>query len=50
MLDSLSKSLGAVTTEGEGTVVAFDYARGRKVAIPEELRRRIADLEGRPGL
>jgi hypothetical protein len=25
--------------------VAFHYERGEKVAIPEELRRRIADLE-----
>jgi acyl-CoA thioester hydrolase len=36
-----------IATEGQGTVVTFDYARGQKVAIPEELKRRIAALEGR---
>jgi acyl-CoA thioester hydrolase len=41
----ISKQLGSVATEGEGTVVAFDYARGQKTSIPEELRRRIAALE-----
>jgi acyl-CoA thioester hydrolase len=41
----VSRAQNAVTTEGEGTVVTFDYARGEKVPVPEELRRRIAALE-----
>jgi len=41
----VSRAQGAVTTEGEGTVVAFDYSRGVKVALPDELRRRVEKLE-----
>ena len=40
-----SEQLGDVATEGQGLVVAFHYGRGEKVALPEELRRRIAELE-----
>jgi acyl-CoA thioester hydrolase len=36
----------AVVTDGQGTVVTYHYADGRKVPMPEELRRRIAELEG----
>src|SRR5262249_23202046 len=42
----VSRRLRAVAAEGEGTVVTFDYARGRKVPVPDELRRRLAALEG----
>jgi acyl-CoA thioester hydrolase len=41
----VSRGQGKVVTDGQGTIVAFHYERGEKVAIPEELRRRIADLE-----
>lgn len=41
----VSHRLQAVATEGQGTVVAFHYADGKKVPIPEELKRRIATLE-----
>jgi acyl-CoA thioester hydrolase len=41
----VSHKLGAVVTEGEGTVVSFHYERGAKAPIPEELRKRIAELE-----
>jgi acyl-CoA thioester hydrolase len=41
----VSEQLGDVATEGQGTVVAFHYGRGEKVSIPDELRRRIAELE-----
>jgi acyl-CoA thioester hydrolase len=41
----VSRRLGAVVTEGEGLIVTFDYRRGVKVSIPDELRRRIAALE-----
>jgi acyl-CoA thioester hydrolase len=43
----VSDRLGAVATEGEGVIVTFHYQRGEKVPIPDELRRRIAVLEGR---
>ena len=43
----VSKNLDAVTTEGEGVIVTFHYARGEKVSMPEELRRRIAELEAK---
>jgi acyl-CoA thioester hydrolase len=33
-----------VVTEGTGLVVVYHYADQRKVALPEELRRRIAEL------
>ena len=40
-----SQRLRAVAAEGQGTVVSFHYAEGIKVPMPEELRRRIAQLE-----
>jgi acyl-CoA thioester hydrolase len=40
----VSKASGAVVTEGEGVVVAFHYERAEKVALPEELLRRIRAL------
>jgi acyl-CoA thioester hydrolase len=42
----ISERLGAVVAEGQGLVVTYHYERGQKVHIPEELRRRIAELEG----
>jgi len=46
-LDHLIVSLqhGVVTTEGQGTVVTYSHVEGKKVPLPEELRRRIAALE-----
>jgi acyl-CoA thioester hydrolase len=41
----VSRRLGAVTTEGEGVIVTFDYARGAKAPVPDELRQRITALE-----
>jgi acyl-CoA thioester hydrolase len=41
----VSQKLNAVATEGEGTIVTFHYQRGEKVPVPDELRRRIAQLE-----
>jgi acyl-CoA thioester hydrolase len=43
----VSRAQGALTTEGEGTIVTYDYRRGAKASVPEELRRRIAALEGK---
>jgi acyl-CoA thioester hydrolase len=45
----VSRKLAAVAAEGTGTVVTYHYARGAKVAIPDELRRRIAELEAITG-
>jgi acyl-CoA thioester hydrolase len=39
----------AAVTEGSALVVTFHYGEGRKVAIPEDLRRRIEALQ-RPDL
>jgi acyl-CoA thioester hydrolase len=41
----VSRRLAAVAAEGTGTIVTYHYARGMKTPIPEELRRRIAELE-----
>jgi len=41
----VSKQLNAVATEGDGTIVTYHYARGEKVPVPDELRRRITHLE-----
>lgn len=43
----VSRRLARVAAEGEATVVAFDYAAGRKAMIPDPIRRAIAVLEGR---
>jgi acyl-CoA thioester hydrolase len=42
----VSHAQQAVTTVGEGLVVCYHYAHGEKVPIPEELLRRIRELEG----
>jgi acyl-CoA thioester hydrolase len=41
----VSQQQDAVTTEGQGVVVTYDYVNQKKVAIPDEIRRRIAALE-----
>lgn len=41
----VSHRLGAVAAEGQGTIVTFDYNQGKKVPMPDELRRRIGELE-----
>jgi len=47
MMDYLlvSHRLQAVAAEGHGTIVTFHYPDGRKVPMPEDLRRRIEQLE-----
>jgi acyl-CoA thioester hydrolase len=42
----VSHNLNAVAAEGGGTIVSYDYRNGKKVPLPEELRRRIEELEG----
>jgi acyl-CoA thioester hydrolase len=41
----VSHGLQAVAAEGQGTIVTFHYPEGKKVPMPEELRRRIEHLE-----
>ena len=36
---------GRIAAQGEGIVVMFDYGAGVKVPIPDELRKRIRDLQ-----
>jgi acyl-CoA thioester hydrolase len=43
----VSRQLAAVAAEGKGVIVTFDYGSGKKAPVPEEVRRRIAALEGR---
>jgi acyl-CoA thioester hydrolase len=45
----VSQALGEVAALGESTVVTFHYANGKKVAVPDEIRRRVAELEGTAG-
>jgi acyl-CoA thioester hydrolase len=41
----VSHGLQAVAAEGNGTIVTFHYPQGKKVPMPDELRRRIEQLE-----
>jgi acyl-CoA thioester hydrolase len=41
----VSRRLQAIAAEGEGVIVTFDYRRGVKAPVPDELRRRVAALE-----
>src|SRR6266851_2811045 len=43
----VSHRLNAVAADGGGTIVTFHYSQEQKVPIPEELRSRIAQVEGR---
>jgi acyl-CoA thioester hydrolase len=41
----VSHQQNAVTTEGHGVVVSYNHIEGKKVLLPEEIRRRITELE-----
>ena len=41
----VSEALDEIATVGDGTIVTFHYASGKKVTMPEELRERIRVLE-----
>jgi len=43
----VSEQLNAVAADGQGTIVSYHYTEGKKVPLPDELRQRIAKLEGR---
>ena len=42
----VSKAQGRIVAEGEGLVVAYDYAVGGKAPIPDAVRARFEALEG----
>jgi acyl-CoA thioester hydrolase len=42
-----SKAQNEIVTEGQGTIVTYHYKEGKKVPVPEELKRRILELEGK---
>jgi acyl-CoA thioester hydrolase len=41
----VSERLGTIAADGQVVVVTYDHGRGKKVSMPEELRRRIEELE-----
>ena len=41
----VSRELNAVVTVGESVSVCFDYGANKKTPIPDDLRKRIEDLE-----
>jgi acyl-CoA thioester hydrolase len=43
----VSHKLQAVAAEGDSVVVTFDYQEQRKAPVPEELKRRMEELERR---
>src|SRR5262249_20622715 len=43
----VSHRMNAVAATGGGTIVTFHYVEGKKVSIPDEIRQRIAQIEGR---
>jgi acyl-CoA thioester hydrolase len=44
-----SHRLQKLAAEGEGTIVCFDYRENRKARLPDELKRKIAELESSVG-
>jgi acyl-CoA thioester hydrolase len=42
-----SQAQQAIAAEGESTVVMFDYTAQRPIAVPDDIRRQIEQLEGR---
>ncbi|MCC6421263.1 MAG: acyl-CoA thioesterase [Gemmataceae bacterium] len=45
----VSHTRRVLATEGQGTVVTYHHGEERKVPVPDELRRRIAELEATVG-
>ncbi|HLM58404.1 MAG TPA: thioesterase family protein [Pyrinomonadaceae bacterium] len=43
----VSHNHGKAAAEGEGMIVSYDYGKLAKATLPEVIRRRIDDLEGR---
>ncbi len=42
-----SQKLQKIAAEGDGVIVSYNYRELRRAPIPEEVRRRIEELEGR---
>jgi acyl-CoA thioester hydrolase len=42
----ISEKLNALVADGSGLIVTYDYANERKAPVPEEIRRKIAELQG----
>jgi acyl-CoA thioester hydrolase len=47
---AVSHKLAAIAAEGDGLLVAYDYREKCKAAIPDAVRRRIEEVEGRATL
>ncbi len=43
----VSRAQHAVTTEGHGTIVTYNYSMDQKTPLPDEIRKRIDALEAR---
>ena len=43
----VSESLQAIAAEGDSTLVTFDYAAQKSIALPADVRARIEALEGK---
>lgn len=41
----VSRNQQAVTTDGHGVIVTYDYAQNRKAPVPDEMRKAIETLE-----
>jgi acyl-CoA thioester hydrolase len=44
----ISEKLNALVAEGSGLIVTYDYAKERKAPIPDEIRRKLVELQGGP--
>jgi acyl-CoA thioester hydrolase len=44
----ISERLRAIVAEGDSTLVAFDYAAQKSVPVPDAVRARIEEIEGKP--
>ena len=45
----VSRRHGKIAAEGDGMIVSFNYRENKKARLPEEIRQRIAELEGNIG-
>ena len=41
----VSEALGRIAADGEGLIVAYDYRAKKKAALPDDVRRAMAELE-----
>ena len=46
----VSRTTGELVTEGDAVVVCIDYRANAKVPVPDELRRRIEELEAQTAM